>query len=96
MSRYVNSLPTLHSPLNEEYRTVSTFCKICNYDYKTVGNFNRHAKDKHIKVKYRCDYCAKIFSRASYKRIHMQKKHPQELIKLNSDGFEEGVRKLAE
>ena len=54
-----------------------TYCKECNHDFKIVGNYNKHRKDKHDKVRFACRHppCRMTYSRKNYRDIHEKERH---------------------
>ena len=54
-----------------------TYCKECNHDFKIVGNYNKHRKDKHDKVRFACRHppCRMTYSRKNYRDVHEKERH---------------------
>lgn len=56
-----------------------TYCLICKRDCQTVGRYNRHQKEIHIKERFPCRHppCQKTYSRKVIRDRHESKKHSQ-------------------
>ena len=54
-----------------------TYCKECNHEFKIVGNYNKHRKDIHEKVRFACRHppCRMTYSRKNYRDIHEKERH---------------------
>ena len=58
-----------------------TYCQECNRDFKIVGNYNKHRKDKHERVRFACGHppCRMTYSRKHYRDIHEKERHETDL-----------------
>ena len=63
------------SPSGGRLCTSPSFCQDCQRDFRSVGNYNKHRRDRHDGVRYRCRYCPRNFSRNSYKNTHERREH---------------------
>ena len=68
-------VPRTGDPLNRP--RAKTYCKECNHDFKIIGNYNKHRKDKHEKVRFACRHppCRMTYSRKNYRDIHEKERH---------------------
>ena len=69
--------PILHTGGPSDQPRAKTYCKECNHDFKIVGNYNKHRKDKHEKVRFACRHppCRMTYSRKNYRDIHEEERH---------------------
>ena len=69
--------PVSHTRDPSDRPRAKTYCKECNHDFKTVSNYNKHLKDKHERVRFKCGHppCRMTFSRRNYRDIHEKKEH---------------------
>jgi len=70
---------TLQSRLSSSSTSPSSrrICDSCKRSFPNLGNLNRHRKDKHEKVRYRCraSGCDRHFSRHGYRQVHERDEH---------------------
>ena len=64
--------PVPHTGYPSDGPQAKTYCKECNRDFKIVGNYNKHRKDIHERVRFacRCPPCQMTYSRKNYRDIH--------------------------
>lgn len=67
----------LHAGDPSDRPRAKTYCRECNHDFKIVGNYNKHRKDKHERVRFACRHppCRKTYSREHYRDIHEKRRH---------------------
>ena len=69
--------PVPHTADPWDRSRAKTYCKECNHDFKIVGNYNKHRKDIHEKVRFACRHppCRETYSRKNYRDIHEKERH---------------------
>lgn len=69
--------PVQHAGDPSDQPQSKTYCKECNHDFKIVGNYNKHRKDKHERVRFACRHppCRMTYSRKHYRDIHEKERH---------------------
>ena len=46
------------------------YCEYCGIILKCTKNYNRHIKEVHLKIKYECSTCKKLFTKKSNLKRH--------------------------
>lgn len=57
-------------PLTQSNGGAKYFCSDCNRAFPSSSNYGRHMREKHTKIRHKCQLCGKSYSRMDYSKRH--------------------------